>query len=180
MVLQIISLSMAAIMISKEADVMLSSGPSDEAFRFEYMPEKLSTVDLVVAVVNILLCGILLFGVHKKKPVYILPSLGFKLIFLIAYVIVGTFYYTSNVARMGKYASVFVATFLIDVGVEIFFWIVFYSYYRQLADEKAPAALHGVVSYTHKTQNEEATVQNSVYPTEVDSALNNVMQKTVL
>ena len=28
---------MAAIMISKEADVMLSSGTSDEAFPFEYM-----------------------------------------------------------------------------------------------------------------------------------------------
>jgi hypothetical protein len=55
----------------------------------------------------------------QKKPVYILPSLGFKLIFLIAYVIVGTFYYTSNVARMGKYASVFVATFLIDVGKDL-------------------------------------------------------------
>ena len=64
--------------------------------------------------------------------------------------------------------------------VTVYVWIVFYSYYRQLEDEKASVSAYRVVHYSHQNVNEDETVQNSVDPIEFHSTSNNDLQKIVL
>jgi len=101
----------------------------------------------------LILDALLLYGIHNKKPVYMLPFLVFHLIVIMvvmAVVFVGGFFVTMNSWEMHLIPLIIVAVFVLFTA---FFWVVLYSYYRQIEEEKNPSS--GIVNCTYQIPNEQ-------------------------
>lgn len=103
-------------------------------------------------VVNVLL----LYGIHKKKPVYMLPFLVLNLIVLVISVpiifIAGIIAMVSNWI-FGLIALVIGSALMV---LAAFCWIVLYSYYRQVEEEKNHNS--GIVNYTYGIPSDQVQV----------------------
>lgn len=147
MVFSIICFSMTEIMVSKDSNMEVSTDGSAEDTPLSFLKKHLSTFYRVVNGVSVLLYGILLFGVHKKNPVYIPPWLGFMFFCLKVSLIVDIAYSIRIVDYLGMYGVILIIMFVIKTAVGIVVLIVCYSYYRLLVDETASVSLHGVIHY---------------------------------
>jgi glucan phosphoethanolaminetransferase (alkaline phosphatase superfamily) len=102
----------------------------------------------------LILDALLLYGIHSKKPVYMLPFLVAHLIFIIfvmAVVFIGGFFVTVSSLEW-RVIIPLIAT-AVYVLFTAFFWAVLYSYYQQIEEEKNPNS--GIVNCTYNIPNEQ-------------------------
>lgn len=95
---------------------------------------------------------LLLYGIHNKKPVYMLPFLVLQLIGLVVVtpiVFIAGIMAAVNSLELGLIALVIGFAFVVLVA---FFWIVLYSYYRQVEEERNHDS--GIVNYTYGIPND--------------------------
>ncbi|XP_069679637.1 lysosomal-associated transmembrane protein 4B-like [Periplaneta americana] len=128
-----------------------SQPPKQEA-PFKTMPFAIGA--LVSHVVAILVIGLLLFGVHKERPSFILVYLILCLIgiclTILAMVILTIITIIAHVV-VGLVVLVF---FGLIIALECYFWVVIYSYYRQLETRNEPRPIAHMDNFVAVKQNE--------------------------
>jgi len=101
----------------------------------------------------LILDALLLYGIHNKKPIYMLPCLVFHLIIImvmVAVVFIGGFFVTVSRWELHPIPLIVAALFVLFTA---FFWVVLYSYYRQMEEERNPN--YGIMNCAYQIPNEE-------------------------
>ncbi|KAJ9596643.1 hypothetical protein L9F63_012340, partial [Diploptera punctata] len=88
------------------------------------------------AVAGIILDSLLLFGIHNKRPAYMLPYLVLCLIGIILYALAILAITVFTIIQSWLAGIIIFLVGCAILAVTTFFWVVLYSYYRQLEDEK--------------------------------------------
>ncbi|PSN34274.1 hypothetical protein C0J52_22121, partial [Blattella germanica] len=107
-----------------------------------------STVGTAIA--GLILDGLLIYGIHRKKPLYMLPFLVLDLIGLVIYgaliLLIPILILSWNPQAWGFGLLIFVLGSAL-LAFFSFLWVVLYSYFRQMEDEKNVNC--GIVNYTY-------------------------------
>ncbi|KDR22480.1 uncharacterized protein LOC110826828 [Zootermopsis nevadensis] len=92
---------------------------------------------LVSSAVNMLIYALLLYGAHEERPAFMLPYVILGMIGLIicavAVVIIGIFFFVENIIIAGVVVLILGG---LTMALASFFWLVIYSYYRQLEERQ--------------------------------------------
>ncbi|XP_069679619.1 uncharacterized protein [Periplaneta americana] len=90
---------------------------------------------------NLVLIGLMLFGIHKKRSNFMVPYVALNLIVLTVF---GVIVFILCIYYLAFLALLFSAVIF---GISFFLWLIFYSYYRQLEDERESRANTQGINY---------------------------------
>lgn len=124
--------------------------------RYAYESKEFFASTLSTAIGGSVLDVLLLYGIHNKKPAYMLPYLVLDLIGLIIMTVV-SFIITIVMcvySLLAGFITFVILTLL--VLLSCFFWVVLYSYYRQVEEEKNPTT--AIVNYNYGLPNDQMQI----------------------
>lgn len=105
---------------------------------------------------TLILDVLLLYGIHNKKPVYMLPFLVFEMFFIM---VITVFVFAGGIVATVSYCCYWelglkaMIVGSVSVLVSTLFWVVLYSYYRQMEEEKNPNS--GIVNCMYQVPNDQ-------------------------